>query len=181
ISGGAGSDVIFGDHGHMSYIGPDYYGAANFDLGTLDLVESIYTEAQYGKGDFITDDDSDDIIFGGQGDDVIDAGAGQNIVFGDHGKILGAMSGVNRPIGDPDTDKTDDNYQVQALGLVTSIDWGTINGADNEFGNDNDTITTGIGRDMIFGGGGNDVINAYASSGGTAALDGNNIVFGDHG
>ena len=34
---------------------------------------------------------------------------------------------------------------------------------------------------MIFGGGGNDMINAFASSGGTAALDGNNIVFGDHG
>jgi Ca2+-binding RTX toxin-like protein len=109
ISGGAGSDVIFGDHGYMSYIGPDYYGLANTDLSTLDLVKSIYTEAQDGGDDDITDvadgetdDASDDIIFGGQGDDVIDAGAGQNIVFGDHGKILGVMSGLNRPIGDPD-------------------------------------------------------------------------------
>jgi Ca2+-binding RTX toxin-like protein len=67
------------------------------------------------------------------------------------------------------------------LGLVKSIDWGTNNGTGNEFGNGDDTITTGIGRDMIFGGGGDDVINAYASSGGTADLDGNNIVFGDHG
>jgi Ca2+-binding RTX toxin-like protein len=176
ISGGAGSDVIFGDHGYMSYIGPDYLVATNSNLDTLDLVVSIYTEAQDGAGDFITDDASDDIIFGGQGDDVIDAGAGQNIVFGDHGKILGVMSGANRPIGAPGT--LDDNYQVQTLGVVTSIDWGTI---DNEYGNGNDTITTGIGRDMIFGGGGNDVINAYASSGGTADLDGNNIVFGDYG
>ena len=65
--------------------------------------------------------------------------------------------------------------------MVTSIDAGTVNGAANEFVNGNDTITTGIGRDMIFGGGGGDTINSFASSGGTAAADGNNIVFGDHG
>src|SRR5262249_34364682 len=107
-----------------------------------------------------------------------------NIVFGDHGRILGVDTGVNSPIGDPNPGqgaKQDDDYQVQTLGLVTSIDWGTVNGAANEFGNGNDTITTGIGRDMIFGGGGDDSVNTFASSGGTAALDGNNIVFGDHG
>jgi len=193
IEGGAGSDVIFGDQGHMSYIGPDYSGNIETGLaglGTLDLVESIDTMAVAGKGDVITDDSSDDIIFGGQGDDRIDAGAGQNIVFGDHGRILGVDTGVNRPVGDPVASKADDNYQVQVLGLVTSIDWGTVNGANNEFGNGNDTITTGIGRDMVFGGGGNDTINSYASGlastdsvarAAAALADGNNIVFGDHG
>jgi Ca2+-binding RTX toxin-like protein len=74
-----------------------------------------------------------------------------------------------------DPNKTHDNYyQMPALGLVTSIDAVAADGGA-------DTITTGIGRDMIFGGQGADVINAFASAGGTAALDGNNIVFGDFG
>src|SRR5262249_52432678 len=162
-------------------------GIVDADLNTLDVVESVDTQAVFGKGDTITDDASDDIIFGGQGNDNIDAGAGQNIVFGDHGRILGAdsLAGVdtsgNHPVGDPNPNKTDDDYQVQVLGLVTSIEAGATNGAGNESGNGNDTIITGIGRDIIFGGGGDDSINSFVSSGGTAALDGNNIVFGDHG
>jgi Ca2+-binding RTX toxin-like protein len=64
---------------------------------------------------------------------------------------------------------------------VTSIDAGTVNGARNEFDNGEDTITTGSGRDMIFGGGGNDTIDAFGSGGSAASADGNNIVFGDHG
>ncbi|HQV08466.1 MAG TPA: calcium-binding protein, partial [Thauera sp.] len=178
ISGGADADVIFGDQGRLSYIAADYFGHPDSDLTTLDLVESIDTGAAYGAADTITDDASDDIIFGGQGGDIIDAGAGQNIVFGDHGRILGVDAGVNAPVGSA---KSDDDYQVQVLGLVTSIATGSTNGAANEEGNGNDTITTGIGRDMIFGGGGDDIINAFASSGGTAVGDGNNIVFGDHG
>jgi Ca2+-binding RTX toxin-like protein len=181
IDGGAESDVIFGDQGHMGYVSADYYRTADADIATLDVVESVDTGSADGKADSITDDSSDDIIFGGQGADVIDAGAGQNVVFGDHGRILSVDVGVNRPIRDPVSTKTDDDYQVQVLGLVTTIDAGTANGAGNEFGNGDDRITTGIGRDMIFGGGGADTINAFASSGGTAALDGNNIVFGDHG
>ena len=151
----------------MSYLGADYFGTVETGLaglGTLDRVESVDTEARYGAADTINDDSSDDIIIGGQGGDIIDAGAGQNLVFGDHGRILGVDTGVNNPVGDPVSTKTDDDYQVQVLGLVTSIDWGAINGEVNEFGNGNDTITTGIGRDMIFGGGGDlDIINAYAS------------------
>ncbi len=184
IDGGAGADLIFGDHGLLSYLGPDYFGITETGLaglGTLDEVRSIFTVAVAGKGDHITDDAGDDLIFGGQGNDLIDAGAGQNIVFGDHGRILGVDGGVNTPVGDPDASKTDDNYQVQVLGRVESIDWGTVNGVLNEFGNGNDTITTGIGRDIILGGGGDDRIDSYASSGGTALADGNNIVFGDHG
>ena len=184
IDGGADADVIFGDQGHMSYLGPDYFGITETGLsglGTLDMVESVDTAARFGGDDRITDDASDDIIFGGQGNDDIDAGAGQNIVFGDHGRILGVDTGVNTPVGDPNPAKTDDDYQVQVLGLITSIDWGAINGAGNDYGNGNDRITTGIGRDIVFGGGGADIINAFASSGGSATADGNNIVFGDHG
>ena len=112
----------------MSYLGPDYSGTTETGLaglGTLDVVESVDTAAGFGGDDVITDDASDDIVFGGQGNDIIDAGAGQNIVFGDHGRILGVDTGVNRRSATRDPAKTDDDYQVQVLGLVTSIDVGT--------------------------------------------------------
>ena len=184
ITGDGDPDVIFGDQGHMSYVAADYFGQPDFDLSTLDLIESVDTQPIYGAGDMITDDASDDIIIGGQGNDVIDAGGGQNIVFGDHGRLLGVDAGANTPVIDaniPTITKADDDYQMQVLGLVTSIDAGTINGAANEFGNGDDTIITGSGRDMIFGGGGNDIINTFNSGGAPASADGNNIVFGDHG
>ena len=100
-------------------------------------------------------------------------------MFGDHGRILGvdrvgANFAANRPIGDPSPTKTDDDYQVQVLGLVTSIATAAADGSG-------DTITTGIGRDMIFGGQGGDTINAFADKSGSATADGNTIVFGDHG
>src|SRR5262249_30168629 len=112
ISGGADSDVVFGDQGHMSYVAPDYFGQPDADVTTLEVVESVDTQAIFGKADTITDDGSDDIIFGGQGNDNIDAGAGQNIVFGDHGRILGTDSkagvdtAANHPVGDPNASKT---------------------------------------------------------------------------
>jgi Ca2+-binding RTX toxin-like protein len=168
----------------MSYLGLDYRGTIDADIATLDLIESVDTAAALGGIDTITDDIADDIILGGQGADVIDAGSGQNIVFGDHGRLLGVDTGVNTPVIDanvPTITKTDDDYQMQVLGSVASIDQGTVNGAGNEFGNGDDTITTGSGRDMIFGGGGSDTINAYGSGGALASADGNNIVFGDHG
>src|SRR5260221_5482138 len=40
ISGGTESDVIFRDQGHMSYLGPDYFGTIDADLTTLDVIES---------------------------------------------------------------------------------------------------------------------------------------------
>ena len=95
-------------------------------------------------------------------------------MFGDHGEILRSGVGVNTP-APLDPNKTRDNYyQIPALGLVISIDAVAADGGA-------DTITTGIGRDMIFGGQDADIINSFASSGGTAAQDGNNIVFGDFG
>ena len=179
ITGGTESDVIFGDFGHLGYVSADYFGTTDDDIATLDVVESIDTSRTLGAGDTIIDASGDNIILGGQGGDFIDAGVDQNIVFGDHGRILGVDTGVNSPV--ENSTKTDDDYQVQTLGLVTSIAAGTVNGSQNEFGNGNDVIISGAGRDMIFAGGGDDNVNTYSSNNGIQAGDGNNIVFGDHG
>ncbi|KAA5541791.1 hypothetical protein FYK55_16405 [Roseiconus nitratireducens] len=175
INGGGDADVIFGDQGQISYVGPDYFGTDDSDLGTMDLIKSIDTESAFGADDIIFDDSSDDIILGGQGDDRIDAGSGQNIVFGDHGELLGVDSGANQPVGDPDPSKVDDAYAMQTLGLLQSIAF------EVDTSGGNDVITTGVGRDIIFGGQGDDTINSYASDGGQIQDDGNNIVFGDFG
>ncbi|MGB7818284.1 MAG: Calx-beta domain-containing protein, partial [Ornithinibacter sp.] len=170
IEGNGQSDVVFGDHGRMLYI----EGTAS--VTTLHLVESI--DEKQGGVDTITTALGDDIVAGGAQGDTIDAGLGQNIVFGDHGRVTGVENDVfNRPMPStlPPTYPHDD-YQVPVLQLVEGYA-----PAAGEFGGD-DTISTGLGRDMVFGGAGADTIVVNAGENVTAGLlDGNNIVFGDYG
>src|SRR6185436_18539444 len=98
--------------------------------------------------------------------DIIDAGQGDNIVFGDNGAITAAASNLSRFGGQPIT-----------LGLVETVE-SLIGGSD--------TITTGVGRDIILGGIDADVIVANfdeyqvdAVSGVLHGADANNIVIGD--
>src|SRR5207249_3250764 len=93
--------------------------------------------------------------------DMIVAGNGNNLVFGDSGQILAAAT----------TNTSQFSSLPITLGLVTSI-------ATDQGGND--SITTGIGRDIIIGGIANDTIVANLNQ--TPTLpDGDNIVFGDNG
>ena len=112
-------------------------------------------------------DPASDVIFGGFGNDSITAGSGpNNIVFGDSGEVLSAFT-VN---GTP-------NLAMPLDGHFITL--GQVGTTDPAYGG-NDTITTGLGRDLIFGGPGNDRI--AANSGEThAGPDANNIVFGDQG
>src|SRR5262249_8724439 len=107
------------------------------------------------------------IIFGGSGNDVITAGSGpNNIVFGDSGQILSAAT-VN---GTPNLAAPLDHH------LITL---GQVGTTDPLFGG-NDSITTGLGRDIIFGGPGADATTPNHGETGSSP-DGNNIVFGDQG
>ena len=162
-----GNNVVFGDYGFL-----DYLAAYNPSPVSLDRVWSTFEDL--GGADTITTGTRNDFAFGGTGGDVIDAGKGQNIVFGDHGRITGIESTTfNRPILDSAWPDHDD-YPIAVLQLVE----GYVP-ADGEFGG-NDTINTGVGRDIVFGGGGGDTI--VAKFGETFANpDHNNIVFGDYG
>src|SRR5262249_8374686 len=116
--------------------------------------------------DQITAGSGQDIIIGGRFGDTINAGDGDNLVIGDSGRILAATSNHPQLAGLPIT-----------LGMVETIE-------ANDGGND--SITTGTGADIVFGGAGNDTIMADAGGSlavGTAAnpLDGANIVLGDFG
>jgi Ca2+-binding RTX toxin-like protein len=166
ITGDGESNVLFGDHGHMLYV------SGTSDITPLHMVESI--NFPQGGIDNITANGGDDFIFGGAKGDTISGGNGSNVAFGDHGRITGMENAAyNRPIGSGAP--ANDDYQIKTLVLVESIVPAGEHGG-------NDQITTGIGRDMIFGGAGFDTI--IANNGEnlvTPILDGNNIVFGDYG
>ena len=160
ITGGDDGNIVFGDQGHLAYNLGDFLAfdatgnpviGANGNSPLLDVAERGHRGAIWRAG-HPTGAGADSVICGRSGD-TSDAGAGQNVVFGGHGQLLRTGAG---------------------WGLIWSIDPTVANGGG-------DTITTGIGSDRIFGGQGNDTINAYASSGGTAASDASNIVFGDFG
>ncbi|MCA1683660.1 MAG: calcium-binding protein, partial [Actinobacteria bacterium] len=160
-----GNDVVFGDYGFL-----DYVAAYNPSAVSLDRVWSSFEG--FGGADTITTGAGNDFVFGGIGGDTIVARNGQNIVFGDHGRVTGIEStSFNRPV--LDTPARDD-YPIDVLQLVEGYlpTGGELGGSDQ--------ISTGVGRDMVFGGGGSDTIVANAGET-TSAPDHNNIVFGDYG
>ncbi|MFZ0529420.1 MAG: HYR domain-containing protein [Propionicimonas sp.] len=163
ITDTAQSNVVFGDHGHLAYV------AGTPDVTTLHLVETI--DAERGGVDHITTGAGSDFVIGGALGDLIDAGSGANVVFGDHGRIVGIEGqGANRPI-DPTAGY---DYQLPVFALIE----GYVP-AGGEFGGA-DSITTGVGADIVFGGAEGDTI--VATFGETSSsLDANNVVFGDYG
>ena len=159
-----GNNVVFGDYGFL-----DYVAAPATSPLSLDRVWS--SDEPFGGDDTITTGTRNDFIFGGSGSDVIDAGKGQNVVFGDHGRITGTQTAtLNRSVAGL---SVDDDYPIDVLALVEGYaPAGESGGVD--------TITTGIGADVVFGGAAGDTIVANAGET-TTPVDGNNVVFGDYG
>src|SRR5262249_38657542 len=160
-------NIVFGDNGVIDYVIADGDSSTLAPGADIDLIQSL--SYVVGGNDTITTGSGDDIIVGGAGQDMIAAGDGQNFVFGDNGLMLSANA-VNNA-ADRVTPLTRQPMTFGQVGTITP----TIG--------DNDTITTGVGRDVIFGGFGNDLITANGGETLTnpANPDGNNIVFGDHG
>ena len=133
------------------------------------------------------------VIIGGQGEDTIHGGSGGDIVIADRGRVLWftpgsvpvagfgssvltaeqlaaleaaavAVSG-NGGVGD-----TTDGVEGRLVGLVITVD-PTIGGAD--------TVTTGLGDDIVLGGAGGDTITTNRGENGTPDRTG--IVIADHG
>jgi Ca2+-binding RTX toxin-like protein len=144
IAAGHGDNLVIGDSGVITAAAT---GAAQF-AGlpiTLGLVKSIATDD--GGNDTIATGSGRDIVVGGALADTINAGDGDNIVFGDNGFIdyVGLDGAAN---------------DIDRLSTFAP----THGGADS--------ITSGNGYDLIFGGTAGDTIHAGA---------GNDLVFGDHG
>jgi Ca2+-binding RTX toxin-like protein len=152
ITTGTGDDIVLGDNGYVDYVVRDGNPA------DLDVVAS--TDVDVGGVDTITTGAGSDIVIGGAAGDIIDAGTGSNIVFGDNARITAAIA-----------DAPNFSTQPFTIGRLETLAPGI--GGD-------DKITTGIGRDILFGGTGADTI--VANFGETsAAPDAANIVLGDDG
>ena len=152
-------NIVLGDDGRIVFIDWSHVSDSSSDI---ELIESLSTAAGGGY-DVITSGEGDDILLGGRFSDAINGGNGNNLVFGDSGRIVAAAeSDASRFYAQPIT-----------LGLVETLA-SLIGGAD--------TITTGIGADIILGGIDGDTISANNSENVTIGrLDGRNIVIGDNG
>ncbi|MEH6829476.1 MAG: calcium-binding protein [Sulfitobacter sp.] len=144
ITDSSGDNVLLGDHGLIDY------ASADGDISDIDLIRS--TAVRLGGNDVITTADGSNIVIGGFGSDVITAQTGTNIIFGDAGKIVAAVT---------------DAPQIAGLAMTLSVmrTFAPTKGAY-------DTVTTGDGASVIFGGAGADTITTG---------NGTNVVVGDHG
>ena len=88
IHGGAGEDIVFGDHG---VIGQSPGQGACRRPASVTLVETV--ERLNGKGDTIYGDGGDDVLIGGPAGDRIDGGSERDLIFGDNVRL-------DRTIGD---------------------------------------------------------------------------------
>jgi Ca2+-binding RTX toxin-like protein len=163
IVAGNGHNIVLGDNGEISAAAANAPQFSDQPI-TLGLVTSMATTQ--GGNDSITTGIGRDIIVGGVANDTIVANFnqtatlldGDNIVFGDNGFI--DYTALERPYvpvlpGD-DANPAD----IDRISTFASTHGGI------------DTIVSGAGYDLIFGGTAGDTIYAGA---------GNDLVFGDHG
>src|SRR5262249_47757617 len=140
-----GNDIVFGDHGIVTQTTLQ----AGEPTGTLRLVSPggvtrlETTQDANGVSDVIDGGTGNEFIFGGYGGDPITDPSGENVIFGDFGYVNLTPANSASPI---DSMATLD----PALGGPN--------------GDDNDTITVGLGdtlhSSIVFGGSGNDAITA---------------------
>jgi Ca2+-binding RTX toxin-like protein len=198
IMGGAAADVIVSGDGHNVVVGDS--GAATWNTaGKMLTLKTI--DPSVGGADDITTGVGNDLVFGGVGNDVIRVNEGNNTVVGDNASATfdanGGMltltttdvsnggldtitsgTGIDVIFGGSSTDTINagngknlvlgDNGKATFNGLGQ---WLTVESLDTAVG-DRDTITTGTGNDVIFGGTNRDTINGST---------GNNVVLGDSG
>ena len=135
VDGGADNNIVFGDSGDIQI---------NITHGTpQDIAQLASVSGDVGGTDSIVALFGDDIFIGGPGADVIDAGNGNN----DHPRDLGVITATNA--GEPWAGRDDIR-----IGEVATT-YGLVDDANPDGA---DEITTGLGMDIILGGGSGDTI-----------------------
>ena len=156
ITTGAGTNIVFGDDGYVTWVGAELnpqgltWSGSDHDPSDIDLLSS--TDTTFGGNDTISVGAGSAIVVGGAGNDNITAGTASNIVIGDNGAVFAATVNAAQFGGLPIT--------VQLAESIAPTVGGT------------DTITGGAGPDLIIGGNGSDAITAG---------EGDNLVIGDNG
>ncbi len=151
INLGSGTNLVFGDSGYVDW-------AVSADGTQTEIANAASILPDVGGNDTITTGSGSNIVVGGAGSDTIQLAVGQpsstgtNIVLGDNGSI------TTNPFSGP---------EFHSLPIVLASIQTTVDGVGG-----NDTITTGSGDQIVFGGPGSDKITTGSGS---------NIVFGDDG
>ena len=138
IFGGAGRDIIIGDHGVISQV-----AGTNRVLTTGSVTQVSTVRPEDGGNDVITGGSGSAIVLAGSGSDTVTLTAGgtnANLVIGDNGFATFAVP---------------DGWLGRLLQVKS-----TQTGADGAMFGAADTITTGAGADTVIGGLGADTINA---------------------
>ena len=157
LDGGAGDDIVLGDHGVIAL------SAGATRLLDASLVLSVAgVQFTNGAADSLLGGEGRDILIGGAGGDTIDAGAGNDLVFGDQGQWEVASATFTSLNADATTGAGDDTVRAGAGDDVV------LGGQGNDliYGDDGDddligghNVAGGLdGADRIDGGAGNDVI-----------------------
>ena len=147
-----GTGIVLADHGFVDWV------LLDGDPTDLDRIWS--TDPALGGVDTVTTGRSGDVVIGGNGGDTITASDGDNLVIGDNGRITAAT---------PDSNRWGD--LPMTLGRIETTD-ATVGGAD--------TITSGIGMDVVLGGAAGDTITTNIGES-TTRPDTVTIVIADHG
>jgi len=157
VDAGDGENIVFGDLGEVvaaaALDAPQLAGLAM----TIAAIRSQTTLS--GGSDTLITGAGGDVVLGGLGNDGIDAGQGANLVFGDNGELLTGTGAAN--------------LGALPLELLSAVTLTEANGGD-------DTVTTGLGEDIVLGGAGGDTITTDMTDG-TGGTDGADIVLGDVG
>ena len=149
ITAGNGTNVIIGGSGSNNItlgIGKAYVIGknGNASFSATGIISYITTsDTGFGGSDTVTGSNGNDVIFGGTGSDTINVNDLGDVIVGDNGNASFDSSGVLLSVSTSDA---------------------SIGSAD--------TITTGIGSNVVLGGAGADTIQAG---------NGNNIILGDCG
>ena len=204
LSGGSGNDSITGGNGNDSADGGDggdvINTAGNNPLNDYFVVPGVPVDPTpnddrdlvYGGlgNDRITTGDDADSIYGGDGADTIDAGIDADLVFGGLGNdSIDAGLGPDTVEGGGGDDYINagidafSDYANEPFGLFGGIqDPNPNDGRDLIYGGTgNDTIITGDDADTIFGGTGNDTITAGIDDDYVEAGDGADLINAGHG
>ncbi len=143
MTSGLGNDFIIGDSGTLTF-------------GVTGRLRTAVNPDQLGGDDQITVQGGNNVVIGGTGRDAITTGNGVDIILGDVGTIDYVVD---------DNDETDIDRVVAPGSTLGNDD--VINSGDGDafvFGQTgSDTITSGAGRDMIFGDHGQLIGNIDAS------------------
>uniref|UniRef100_UPI001E30E3A8 calcium-binding protein n=1 Tax=Microvirga roseola TaxID=2883126 RepID=UPI001E30E3A8 len=164
VTGGAGSQVVFGDSSRQHIVlGADddtlHGGGGNDYIGSKGGDDWLYGDAGH---DTVSGGSGNDRLSGGTGRDRLDGGSGSDSLKGDssHDTVSGG-SGNDRLYGNSGNDRLSGGSGADTLWGGTGadrLDGGS--GNDSLKGNSgNDRITGGLGRDKMWGGSGSNVFD----------------------